>query len=112
MNLMEKGLGERQMNNNFIKCIHETELQMLRKGEWRFDKVRVYYALNCYCDDVTHINLIAEYINVKHPDIKRTDMHVHYVTRKESICHANYTTVQIMEDVETVRKNISDYCIL
>lgn len=95
-----------------IRCIPEKEFKMIRDGEWQFDKVRVYYGLNCYNDDIKHVNLLAGLIRIKHPDIKRTDMHIHRVTRTESISHAKHTMVQIFEDTETVRNNLSDYCIL
>lgn len=97
---------------NVIRCIREKDFCMIKNGEWQHDKVGVYYGFDCYFNDVTYVNLIAATVSQEHPEIKRSDMHVHYIDREKSIRHANYITVQVMINAEDVRKNFSHYCIL
>lgn len=100
------------MAKRLVRCLHERDYQDIRNGEWPTNKCRVYYGFNTYTDTPNHINELVETIKNECPNCDVNDMHVHYVTNKESIRHAHFTMVQISEDVKRVRENIKDYNIL
>ena len=100
------------MAKRLIRCLHEEDLNDIESGKWPTDVCRVYYGFNTYTDTPSHINELVEIIKNECPNYDVNDMHVHYVTNKESIRHAHFTMVQITESIQKVRDNIRDYCIL
>ena len=99
------------MEKKIVRCLHERDFPEIRDGKWPIDKCKVYYGFNNYSDAPAHINELVNIIKSE-TNAPECDMHVHYVTTKESIRHAHFTMVQITEDAKKVRKNIKDYNIL
>jgi hypothetical protein len=99
------------MAKTLIRCLHEGDYHDIKDGNWPTDQCRVYYGFNNYSDTPAHINEIVNIVK-QEAAASEDDMHVHYVTSKESIRHAYFTMVQITEDVNKVRDNIDNYIIL
>jgi hypothetical protein len=99
------------MAKTLIRCLHERDYLDIRDGKWPDDVCRVYYGFNNYSDTPAHINELVNIIKSE-VGVPECDMHVHYVTRNESIRHAHFTMVQITEDVNKVCDNINNYTIL
>lgn len=98
-----------------IRCIKESDYNAIRDGRFVRDgkgmSVRVYYGFNNYNDNPAHVQMLT-HIALTETNVKEEDMHVHFVTREESIRHANHLMVQFTEEVPKVKENLRDYTIL
>lgn len=99
------------MAKTLIRCLHERDYSDIRDGKLPTNICRVYYGFNNYSDTPAHVNELVGIVK-NETNAPEDDMHVHCVTEKESIRHAHFTMVQIIEDVKKVRDNIKDYIIL
>ncbi len=97
---------------SIIRCIKEPEFRKLQNSEFTTEKIRVYYGFDNYRNDVEFIEDIVSVIRKEHSEISLRDMLVHYVDMHESIQHSDFTTVQVMVDVDYIKQNISSYTIL
>lgn len=98
-----------------IRCIRENDYTAIRDGKFlkggQGMSVLVYYGFNNYHNSPTHVQMLAHIASTE-TNVDQENMHVHIVTREESIRHASHTMVQVAVDVERVKNNLKDYEIL
>ena len=94
-----------------IRCLHENDYITIRDGKFTKGFARVYYGFNNYDDSPRHINEIVKVL-VDETYCDDEEMHVHRVTREESIRHANYTMIQVTEAACKIKENLDKYDVL
>lgn len=96
-----------------FKAIPERFYRKIQNGDFRPSLVvPVHYGYDNYRDDPDHVNKIVRAVQTDYPNMAVKDMHIHWVTRQDSIRHAHMTTVQVTVDAEVIKQNLHQYTIL
>lgn len=94
-----------------IRCLHEKDYVAIRDGNCTKGFVRVYYGFNNYNDSPAHVKALT-HIALTETYTEEEDMHVHRVTREESIRHADHTMIQFTDQAAKIKDNLNNYTIL